>query len=190
MADLPLRTSELGDQHVVQIVLKLHATGYRDQQIADYLNGQGCAPTSANADKITKKHIYRVREKYRDEIEEVSKAAREKAMSEGYAAIEHRLDMLSQTVIELEAKKWDTDAMGKPVFMALYFKGIEMISKIQGDIGLNERIDPRLLKLSRDMAAAAAPKELPAPTPEPTALKFEPPDEKEIVIDAEVTTLS
>jgi hypothetical protein len=189
MADLPLRTSDLDDQHVVQIILKLHAAGYRDQQVADYLDVQGCSAGGERKGRPTKKHIFRIREKYRDEIEETAKKFRERAMEDGYSAIEHRLDMLSQTAIELESKKWETDSMGKPVYLPLYFKAIEMISKIQGDIGLNERIDPRLLKLSRDMAAATQPAALPDAI-RPAPLKFEPPSGEEIVIDAEVTALS
>ena len=131
-------------------ILKLRVFGFRYGQIRESLVERGLP------EEVTWRQIMAVVGRHRSKMDKYAERFRERAVEDAFAAVEFRIGELSDTLIELDKRKFETDEYGRPTWMPQYLNAFKLMGSLQGDMGLTvtHKIPPKMLELAERAALA------------------------------------
>jgi hypothetical protein len=137
-----LDASGLPNEQKTTLILENLAAGFGTRATGRMLN-------------LSSSMVDRVKHKLADELADLRDDFKKNALREGFARRETRVSKLNETLITLEAKKFELDDYGRPRWYHLWLKTVSELGKLMGDydITVRHQLSPQLAEVVEALGA-------------------------------------
>ena len=137
-----LDASGLPNEQKTTLILENLAAGFGTRATGRMLN-------------LSSSMVDRVKHKLADELADLRDDFKKNALREGFARRETRVSKLNETLITLEAKKFELDDYGSPRWYHLWLKTVSELGKLMGDydITVRHQLSPQLAEVVEALGA-------------------------------------